>query len=268
MGQCVSGAYNHEDDSFVSMRQLLERYGKYLYEARPDRTVQDIVLFCKVCKVLPSLRIIFEIPVSTGRDVWTQETSKSFSGRPRRRRALADEETEVWIDENEHVETCTRPGGKSARLSFDSNHANNTPLFRRVRAELRGLCFEARTSWVATQMHHVLTQLLPSQMMAQLWISAYKLDGSVVADVLRLEDRLHINRTLLVTGWGCLHPSMRKERILEELEGYARRHRCGIWAFPKETKSFNSTPRKHVPRSRCRSLAESQHRAHLYACEQ
>ncbi|KAK4530892.1 hypothetical protein CCYA_CCYA06G1749 [Cyanidiococcus yangmingshanensis] len=240
MGQCASFEKCELEEGSRSHQLILRNYNKFLYEACPNSKVREIVLYCEVFKILSYLRIIVEVPVeepflelnSTLLKIYRQVVEQRQSSKKRKRAQrheapLGDHRSRQDLNQRA-LNSCgyvVRPVGSDR---------NTFRLCRRLHVELRGVSTLTHAEWAAQQSHRILKRLLPFGMGAQLWITEYNADGSVVADILRLEDRLHINRTLLVTGWGLLHPSAESEPPLLELERFAKEHRVGIWAFSKQ----------------------------------
>eukprot|EP00166_Cyanidium_caldarium_P001742 ctg_1897.g542 len=68
----------------------------------------------------------------------------------------------------------------------------------------------------------VLQALLPRGTSIQLWITDFDVYGRVVADVIRLHDRLHINRAMLISGWAWHYAAYDGRAEVAQLERLAR----------------------------------------------
>jgi endonuclease YncB( thermonuclease family) len=242
MGQCASVTEQETAGDSGSLQVLLQKYGEILYEARPTPAVREIILYCELFRIQSHFRIVVEVPVVQPSSELSPDVSKIYEQIVQQRQSPKKRKMEERADILSAASRDLQRGQQLALNSYgyyvrpEGTARNKYRLCRRLHVELWGISALSHTGWAAEQSRRVLKHLLPFGMGIQLWIKDYKADGSVVADILRLEDRLHVNRTLLVTGWGILHPNAQSEHALLELERFARRYRVGIWAYRQQRK--------------------------------
>ena len=222
-------------------RAVVDRYRDQLFALRPDSGVREVCLVCSVDRVVDGDTLVVEcavcnpeVDISVAVRELAYEVTRSLEGGRRRESPVRG----GGASPSAVKRLATYPQRKLFHLGYrvcrvDDGRA--TYQLRRVMCvRLRSMDAPEKHDAFGTESKQVLQALLPRGTSIQLWITDFDVYGRVVADVIRLHDRLHINRAMLISGWAWHYAAYDGRTEVAQLERLARSARLGIWAHGDE----------------------------------